>query len=103
MFVLAYIVRGLAEVLRLGLSLFYWVIILRAILSWVNPDPLNPFVRFLRQISDPVLEPLRRVLHPMTARFGIDLSPLLAIFLILFLQTALVGMLSHLADVLMAV
>jgi YggT family protein len=58
-----------------------WVIIIRALISWVSPDPYNPIVRILSQITEPVLRPLRRLVPPHKTG-GIDLSPLIAILLI---------------------
>jgi YggT family protein len=71
-----------------------WIIIIRAILSWVNPDPYNPIVRFLHQITEPVLNPIRRRLPFMG---GVDISPIVVIFAIIFLQIFLVRTLSDIA------
>jgi len=65
------------------LSIYTFVIIARALISWVNPDPYNPIVRFLYMATEPVLAPIRRRL-PM---LGIDFSPLIVILLIVFIQT----------------
>jgi len=100
MFVIGYIVEGFATVLGLGLTVFYWMLLIRVLISWVNPDPYNPIVRGLRRATDPVLEPMRRALMPLTMQIGIDLSPLFAFFLIVFLQRSLVGILFHIADIL---
>lgn len=100
MFIIAYILEGLATVLGIGLTIFYWLILVRALISWVNPDPYNPIVLFLRRTTDPVLEPLRQLLMPLTMQIRIDLSPLLAFFIIIFLQRSLVGLLFHIAYVL---
>jgi YggT family protein len=63
------------------LNIYTWVIIIRALISWVSPDPYNPVVRFLGQITEPLLKPLRKLVPPrMTG--GIDVSPILAILLI---------------------
>src|SRR5262245_13720332 len=61
---------------------YMWIIIIRALISWVNPDPWNPIVRFLYQVTEPVLRPIRRRL-PNSA---IDFSPLLVILAIMVLQ-----------------
>ena len=66
------------------LSLYMWIIIGRAIISWVNADPYNSIVRFLISITEPVLYPIRRRL-PMFG--GIDFSPILVILAIIFVQT----------------
>ena len=74
--------------LNLVLTLYLWIIIARALLSWVNPDPRNPIVRFLHNATEPILYPVRRALPYMG---GVDLSPLVVIVAIYFLQIFLVG------------
>lgn len=66
------------------LDLYMWVIIAAALVSWVSPNPYNPVVQLLRRVTEPVLEPIRRVLHRYQA--GIDFSPLVAILIIQFVQ-----------------
>ena len=97
MFIIAYIIEGFATVLWLALTVMYWLILIRALISWVSPDPYNPIVQFIHRTTDPVLEPLRSLMMPVTMRIRIDLSPLLAFFLIIFLQRSLVGVLFHIA------
>jgi len=94
MFVAGNVLQGLARVLELVLTLYMWVIIARALVSWVNPDPWNPIVQFLDRVTEPVLAPIRRRLG---WSMGIDLSPLVAILVIYFLQYALVGTLYDMA------
>lgn len=65
------------------LNLYMWIIIASALISWVTPDPYNPIVRFLRQVTEPVLSPIRRILP--TYQTGIDFSPLVVIILIQFI------------------
>jgi YggT family protein len=72
-----------------------WIIIARAVISWVNPDPYNPIVRFLYSITDPVLLAIRRRL-PLSFG-GIDFSPIVVILVIIFLQRFLVASLHDLA------
>jgi YggT family protein len=62
--------------------------------SWVNPDPYNPIVQFLTRITEPVLRPLRKLVPAY--RLGIDLSPLIAILIIYFLEIAVVDTLVRL-------
>ncbi|MBI2467920.1 MAG: YggT family protein [Candidatus Rokubacteria bacterium] len=69
---------------------YIWIIIIRALLSWVNPDPWNPIVRFLYRVTEPVLRPIRRRLPWQT---GIDFSPILVILALVFLQRFLVPVL----------
>lgn len=94
MFVVSHFLTALAKIIDMVLTLYMWVIIIRAIISWVNPDPFNPIVRFLYQITEPVLYRIRRFLPPLG---GIDLSPLIVILVIIFLQQFLVPSLYDLA------
>ena len=88
MFVFGNVVLGVAKVLGVVLNIYMWVIIIRALLSWVNPDPYNPIVQFLTRITEPVLRPLRKLVP--TWKLGVDLSPLIAILIIYFLEIAVV-------------
>ena len=72
---------ALVQLLLTLLSLYTWVIIVRALISWVSPDPRNPIVLLLHRLTEPVLRPLRRLLPPNRTG-NIDLSPILAILLI---------------------
>jgi YggT family protein len=87
MFVLGNLVIALAKITALALTAMWWLLIIRAIISWVNPDPFNQIVQLLNQATEPVLAPIRRLL-PMT--MGIDLSVLVAILIIIFLQSFLI-------------
>ncbi len=89
MFVLGNIILGITKVLDYALDIYMWVIIIRALISWVNPDPYNPIVQFLTRITEPVLRPLRKLVPPY--KIGIDLSPLFAILIIIFLQYAVIN------------
>jgi YggT family protein len=80
---------AMAWLLEYVLWAYMWIIIIRALVSWVNPDPWNPIVRFLHQVTEPVLRPIRRRL-PYS---GIDFSPLVVILGIYFLQWFLVPVL----------
>ena len=95
MFALRHLIEALAEIINLGLSIYMWLIIARAILSWVSPDPYNPIVRFLYNVTEPVLARVRQWL-PMVFG-GLDLSPLLVLIAIVFLQKFLVASLLELA------
>lgn len=79
---------SLLEIVLGLLSLYTWVIIIRALLSWVNPDPYNPLVRMLVAVTEPVLRPLRRLLPPHRMG-GLDLSPLVAILLLQLFKNGL--------------
>lgn len=88
MIALGYFLKAVAEVLYWGLEIYMWLIIARALISWVNPDPYNPIVRFLCSITDPVLNAIRRRIPVFFG--GIDFSPWLVILAIMFLQKFLV-------------
>jgi YggT family protein len=88
LFVFGNVILGIAKVLGIALNIYLWIIIIRALLSWVNPDPYNPIVQFLTRITEPVLRPLRKLVPAY--RLGIDLSPLIAILIIYFLEIAVV-------------
>ena len=72
------------KVVDLFLTIYTWIIIARCIISWVHPYPFHPVVEFLYRVTEPVLAPVRRVIPPIA---GLDLSPIVVIFAIYFLQT----------------
>ena len=83
-----HLLNAIATVLDLALNIYMWLIIARALLSWVNPDPYNPIVRFLYNVTEPVLSFLRRRVPVVFG--GLDLSPLIVIVAIMFLRMFLV-------------
>ena len=96
MFVVSNFMFAIAKILNIGLSLYMWIIVARAVISWVNPDPYNPIVRFLNTVTEPVLYPIRRRLPIHLG--GIDFSPILVILVIIFLQNFLIRSLVQLAQ-----
>ncbi len=96
MFIVANFIVGLAKVIDVGLHLYLWLVLIRAVLSWVNPDPYNPIVRFLNRSTDPLLHLIRRRLPVVFG--GLDLSPMVAVLAIYFLQIFLVRSLLQLAE-----
>ncbi len=76
------------DVLFAILSVIQWLVIIAAVISWVNPDPRNPIVQFLYRSTEPILRPFRRLLPPGRTG-GIDFSPLLVILAIIFIRTFL--------------
>jgi len=94
-FILANLLEALALVLNMALTLYMWIIVARALISWVKPDPYNPIVRFLYGITEPVLYRVRRLV-PLYAG-GIDFSPVLVFIAIFFLNSFLVRSLYDLA------
>ena len=88
MFVFGDFLIGLGRVLGMLLNLYMWVVIARAVLSWVRPDPYNPIVRFVNNLVDPVTYRISRILP---TRVGmVDISPIILIAIIWFLQEFLV-------------
>ncbi len=94
MFILANLLITLAQIVGIILTVLYWLILVRALISWVNPDPYNPIVVLLHQATEPILEPIRRFL-PMS---GIDFSPVVAFLAIFALRSFLVPTLLEIAD-----
>ncbi len=97
MFFFAYVLEGLAVVVNIGLTLYYWLLFIRVLISWVSPNPFNPIVTFLRNVTDPVLLPFRNLLMPLTMRIRVDLSPIIVFMLIAYFKNTLVGFLLQLA------
>jgi YggT family protein len=96
MFVLGNVVLGVARVLDLFLTVYFWVMLGRAIISWVNADPRNPIVRFLVMATEPPMRMIRRLLPTSLRYFPLDISFLILLGIIYFLQVALVGSLVEL-------
>ena len=90
MFVLANFISALGSVLNTILTILEWLIIIRALLSWVNPDPNNALVQIIYKITEPVIYPLRKIL-PFSLKFGLDISPFIALLIIIFLRQFLVS------------
>jgi len=95
MFIFANLLLAIAKILDILLTVYMWIVIIRALISWVNPDPYNPIVRFLHAVTDPVLNPIRKVIG---YRLGpIDISPMVVILTIIFVKYFLIGSLMELA------
>ncbi len=89
MFVLGHFLEALAIVIYYGLTIYMWMVIARAVLSWVSPDPYNPIVRFIHNATEPVLYRIRSKIPVMMG--GMDFSPIVIILAIVFLQKFIVG------------
>jgi YggT family protein len=87
--------HAIAEVLNMVLAIYMWIVIIAALISWVNPDPYNPIVRFLFSVTEPVFARVRRLIP--FAYMGIDFSPLIVFLAIVFLQQFLVRTLHQIA------
>ena len=95
MFILSNFLNALATIIDFILMAYMWIIIGRAIISWVNADPYNPIVRFLYEVTEPVLSRIRRVLPVFGG--GIDFSPMILILAIIFLRQFIVPTLHQIA------
>jgi YggT family protein len=93
MFVVSNLVTAIAQGVDAFLGLMSLLVIIRALISWVNPDPYNPIVQFLTRATDPILNPIRRILPVMP----IDISPIVAYFLINLVKSFLVRTLMDVA------
>ncbi len=89
--------HGIGIILSYLLTIYIWIIIIRALLSWVNPDPYNPIVQILYRLTEPVLAPVR---YRMPDIGGIDASPIVVLLIIFFLQSFLVQSIFDLASML---
>ena len=88
MFFIGYFLIAMAKIIGMVLTLYLWIIVARAVLSWVNPDPYNPIVRFIHNVTEPVLYPIRNKLP--VSYGGIDFSPIIVFLAIMFLNSWLV-------------
>jgi YggT family protein len=96
MVVIANLLNALASVIDLVLWAYVWVLVARALVSWVNPDPYNPIVQVLYKLTEPVLYPIRRMMGGYG--LGIDFSPMIVILVIYFLQMFLIRTLHDIAS-----
>jgi YggT family protein len=95
MIILANFFEAIAVVLDYALTFYMWIVVAWAVLSWVSPDPYNPIVRFINTATEPVFYQIRKRL-PVNFG-GLDISPVIVILAILFLQTFVVNSLHGLA------
>ncbi|BDQ36039.1 YggT family protein [Pseudodesulfovibrio nedwellii] len=90
------LVQATAYITNTVLTIYFWIVIISALLSWVNPDPYNPIVRFLRGVTEPVFYKIRRWL-PFAVVGGFDLSPIVVILAIQVCKIVVVENLYRLA------
>jgi YggT family protein len=95
MFVAGNFLSGLAMILNMVLEVYKWITIIAVLISWVRPDPYNSIVRFLYGATEPVLKRVRRYMPSMG---GLDLSPIVVILVIIFLQSFVVRSLIDIAS-----
>jgi YggT family protein len=95
MFIVANLLLAVGKILDILLTIYMWIVIISAIISWVNPDPYNPIVRFLHNVTEPVYRRIRRIIG---FRLGIiDISPMIVILAIVFVKYFLIQSLIELA------
>lgn len=87
MAILGNLIIVIANILYIALTIYSFIIIVSALVSWVNPDPYNPIVRFLYKVTEPILRPIRRLIP---FRLPVDISPLILLLLIYFIQKILI-------------
>ncbi len=90
MLILANLIYAVATVLNILITVLIFLIFFRALISWVNADPYNPLVQFLYKTTEPLLGPLRRML-PIGFRAGIDISPIVAFLILIFIRLFIVN------------
>lgn len=90
------LIIAFARILELVFTVYIFIVIARALISWVSPDPYNPIVRFLHNLTDPALQRLRR-LFPFLQVGGLDLSPIALLLLLSLVQQIVIGFLYRLA------
>ena len=95
MYIISNLLIATAKIMDIVLVLYMWIVIIRSLLTWVNPDPYNPIVQFLYSATEPLLYRIRQMI-PMSG-MGIDFSPIVVILAIIFLQTFLVKSLAQFA------
>ncbi len=95
MYIIGNLLNSIAIIADMVLTLYMWIIIIRSLLTWVNPDPYNPIVRVLHQVTEPAFYQVRKYL-PLSGG-GIDLSPIAIIFAIIFLQSFLIKTMKDIA------
>ncbi len=88
MFILGNFFLALSFLIDKIIFVVSWLVIIRALISWVNPDPYNPLVQFLYKTTEPILDPFRRLVP--SYNLGLDISPILALITLIFLQRFLV-------------
>lgn len=95
MFILKTFLEAFGQILHMALSIYIWVVIIQALLSWVRPDPYNPIVQILNKLTIPTYNFVRRKVR--TVFSGVDLAPLIIVLALQFLDIFLVKTINHFA------
>ncbi|MBN1871319.1 MAG: YggT family protein [Candidatus Omnitrophica bacterium] len=94
MFILGNLLIAVGMILNKVIEIYYFILIVRVLISWVNPDPYNLIVQILYRITEPILRPFRRIV-PLGG-IGLDISPIFAMLALFFIQRFFVFSLVHL-------
>ena len=95
MFAMGNLLAAIAVILSYVITVLVWLIIIRALISWVNPDPYNIIVQILHRVTEPLLSPFRRILP--IHNIGIDISPIIAILCLWFIKLFIIRTMLDLA------
>ena len=87
--------NSIYQLINLVFQVYIFIVVARALISWVGPDPYNPIVRFLYQATDPVLDRLRRLLPLQFG--GVDLTPLALLLALYVVKDLLLNLIAQLA------
>jgi YggT family protein len=98
MFILKTLLEAFANILHMAFNIYIWVVIIQALLSWVRPDPYNPLVQILYKLTAPVYAFVRSKIQTIFG--GVDLTPLIIVLALQFLDIFLVKIISHFAAIL---
>ena len=94
--VLSTFIQALAQILSMVINIYIWVVIIAALISWVRPDPYNPIVQILYKLTEPLYAKIRRVIPTIIG--GLDLTPILVILALKFIDLFVVQLLFSLAS-----
>lgn len=96
MFIFVHFFRSLATMMDMIFNILYFLLVLRIIMSWINPDPYNQFVQIIYRITDPILNLIRRWI-PLHIGM-LDFTPIIAFILLAFLKSFIVGTLISISN-----
>ncbi|MDX1807937.1 MAG: YggT family protein [Sulfurospirillaceae bacterium] len=94
--VLSTLIEAVAQILHMVINIYIWVVIIAALITWVRPDPYNPIVQVLTRLTEPVYALVRRFIPTVIG--GIDLSPIIIILALQFLDLFAIRLLFSLAN-----
>ena len=94
--VLSTFIQALAQILSMVINIYIWVVLIAALISWVRPDPYNPIVQILYKLTEPLYAKIRRVIPTIIG--GVDLTPILVILALKFIDLFVVQLLFSLAS-----